>query len=260
MLQDDARRSIGQEPMLGVFLWPAVLGRSSLEDAIAHRIASRLASDALPAGAIQAAFADMFDQLPANTVALYRDLEAIFDRDPACERPLEPVMYFKGFQALQTHRLAHSLWREGRRDLALILQSRSSEVFQTDIHPAMSLGQGIMLDHATGFVAASEVVIEDDVSILQGVTLAGIEGDRTGHPIVRRGSLIGADAAILGAVEIGAYARVAAGSLVLADVPYCSTVAGVPARVVGTGGCPEPAKLMDQSLVASAYASFAYSI
>jgi serine O-acetyltransferase len=259
-LREDARRAIGQEPMLYGFLWPAILGQSSLEEAVAHRIAARLGSSVLSEYSIEGAFADMFEAAPETAAALRRDLAAIFERDPACERPIEPVMYFKGYHALQAHRLAHHLWREGRRDLALVLQSRSSEVFQTDIHPGLTLGQGVMLDHATGFVAAGEVVIEDDVSILQGVTLAGIEGERSGHPVIRRGSLIGADATILGPVEVGAFARVASGSVVLADVPFCSTVAGIPARVVGTGGCPEPARLMDQSLSASAYASFAYSI
>jgi serine O-acetyltransferase len=162
---------------------------------------------------------------------------AVVDRDPACDRVIEPVLYFKGFHAIQTHRLAHWLWRQGRKDFALYLQSRASEVFQTDIHPAARVGKGIFLDHATGLVVGSTAVIEDDVSMLQGVTLGGT-GKETGdrHPKIRRGVLIGAGAKILGNIEIGQCVRVAAGSVVLQAVPRNSTVAGVPARVVGTAG------------------------
>jgi len=177
------------------------------------------------------------------------DIIAVADRDPACTRLMEPVLYFKGFHAIQTHRLAHWLWHQGRRDFALYLQSLSSEVFQTDIHPAARIGRGIFLDHATGLVVGSIAVIEDDVSMLQGVTLGGTGkqgGDR--HPKIRHGVLIGAGAKILGNIEVGRCARVAAGSVVLQPVPCHSTVAGVPAKVVGTAGCAEPARSMDQIL------------
>lgn len=249
------------EPMLGGFLWPTVLGRASLEEAVARRVAMRLGNDVLSADLVQETFAEAFAAAPELAAALRTDLRAILERDPACERVLEPVLYFKGFHALETHRLAHWLWRGGRRDLALLLQSRSSEIFQTDIHPAASFGEGVFLDHATGIVAGETVIVEDDVSILQGVTLGGTGSDRRArHPVIRRGTLIGADAAVLGSVEIGAFSRIAAGSVVLEDVPACATVAGVPARIVGTGGCPEPARLMDQRLEGAAYASFAYAI
>ena len=157
------------------------------------------------------------------------------------------IAYFKGFHAIQAHRLAHWLWEQGRRDYALYLQSRSSEVFQTDIHPGARMGKGIFLDHATGLVVGGTAVIEDDVSILHGVTLGGTgkdAGDR--HPKVRHGVLIGAGAKILGNLEIGCCSRIAAGSVVLQAVPEATTVAGVPARVVGKAGCREPARLMDQ--------------
>lgn len=171
----------------------------------------------------------------------------MLDRDPAAARAIEPVLYFKGFHAIQAHRLAHWYWTSGRRDLALYLQSRSSEVFQTDIHPAARIGRGIFLDHATGVVVGSTAVIEDDVSILHAVTLGGTGkqgSDR--HPKIRRGVMIGAGAKILGNIEVGEYARVAAGSVVLRPVPAHTTVVGVPARVVGTAGCAEPARAMDQ--------------
>jgi serine O-acetyltransferase len=159
------------------------------------------------------------------------------------------VLYFKGFHAVQTHRLAHWLWGKGRKDFAYYLQSRSSAVFQTDIHPAVPIGRGIFLDHATGLVVGGTAVIEDDVSMLQDVTLGGTgktDGDR--HPKIRRGVMIGAGAKVLGNIEVGCCARIAAGSVVLKAVPAQTTVAGVPARVVGTAGCPEPARSMDQLL------------
>ena len=160
-----------------------------------------------------------------------------------------PVLYFKGFHAIQTHRLAHWLWNEGRRDFALYLQSRSSAAFQTDINPAARMGKGIFIDHATGVVIGETAVVEDDVSLLHAVTLGGT-GKETGdrHPKIRHGVLIGAGAKILGNIEVGHCARVAAGSVVLNDVPSAKTVAGVPARVVGESGCSEPSRSMDQTL------------
>jgi len=174
---------------------------------------------------------------------------AVADRDPACTRFVEPLLYFKGYHALQTHRFAHALMRQGRKDFAFYLQSRSSEIFQTDINPDARIGRGVFLDHATGLVVGQTAVIEDDVSILQGVTLGGTgkaTGDR--HPKIRRGVLIGAGAKILGNIEVGQCARVAAGSVVLKDVPRNVTVAGVPAKIVGESGCAEPARTMDQIL------------
>jgi len=176
-------------------------------------------------------------------------VQAVYDRDPACTRFLEPVLYFKGFHALQTQRLSNWLYRRGRHDFALYLQSKASEVFQVDIHPAVPIGKGIFIDHATGVVVGSTAVIEDDVSILQNVTLGGT-GKETGdrHPKIRRGVLIGAGAKILGNIEIGHCSRVAAGSVVLQPVPPNATVAGVPARVVGRAPCAEPARSMDHRL------------
>jgi serine O-acetyltransferase len=176
------------------------------------------------------------------------DIQAVYDRDPACGRFIEPVLFFKGFHALQTHRLAHWLWLEGRKDFALYIQSRSSAIFQVDINPATNVGQGVFLDHATGIVIGETAVVEDDVSILQGVTLGGT-GKETGdrHPKIRRGVLIGAGAKILGNIEVGRCSRVAAGSVVLQPVPPNKTVAGVPARVIGESGCSEPSRVMDQT-------------
>ncbi len=176
-------------------------------------------------------------------------MHADHDRDPATSRFIDPLLYFKGFHALQTHRLAHWLYRKGRKDFAYYLQSRSSAVFQTDINPTAKIGRGIFLDHATGFVCGETAVIEDDVSILHGVTLGGTgKENEDRHPKIRQGVMIGAGAKILGNVEIGKGAKVGAGSVVLNPVPAHCTVAGVPARVVGCPQEAEPALSMNHGL------------
>jgi serine O-acetyltransferase len=209
----------------------------------------RVAHPALSADLVEQAYDEALADDSEIAIGMRADVAAVLDRDPACYRVLEPVLYFKGFHALQCHRLANWLWRKGRRDFALYLQSRSSEVFQTDINPAAKIGKGIFLDHATGLVVGETAVIEDDVSMLHSVTLGGTGkqgGDR--HPKIRKGVLLGAGAKILGNIEVGQCSRVAAGSVVLASVPRNKTVAGVPAKVVGEAGCAEPSRSMDQIL------------
>ena len=240
---------VASEPALAGFVYTYILNHERLEDAVAHRIADRLDSPAFDGDLINRAFAEMLGADHAYPVALRADLVAVYDRDPACTRFLEPVLYFKGFHAIQTHRLAHWLHGTKRRDFAFLLQSQASQVFQVDINPAVPMGRGIFIDHGTGVVVGETAVIEDDVSILQNVTLGGTgkeSGDR--HPKIRRGVLIGAGAKILGNIEIGRCSRVAAGSVVLKAVPPNATVAGVPAKVVGQAGCAEPARSMDQVL------------
>jgi serine O-acetyltransferase len=246
-LRQEAEAVRTGEPSLAGMVLATILQQRSLEAAVAHRIAERLDHPDLSASLIRQAFAEFSEAHSGFRDILRADIMAVLDRDPACARVIEPVLYFKGFHAIETHRLAHWLWTSGRRDFALYLQSRASAVFQTDIHPAVPMGRGVFFDHATGLVVGETAVIEDDVSILQGVTLGGTgkeHGDR--HPKIRRGVLIGAGAKILGNIEIGSCARVAAGSVVLQPVPPCKTVAGVPARVVGEAGCAEPARSMDQ--------------
>jgi serine O-acetyltransferase len=247
-VQRDAREIVRSEPAMASFVHATVLNHERLEDAIVHRIADRLANHVVSGEVIRCTFYDALADDASIGEAMRFDLAAVYDRDPACLRHIEAVLYFKGFHALQAHRLAHWLWDRDRGDLALYLQSRSSEVFQTDIHPAVPIGRGIFLDHATGLVVGGTALIEDNVSILQEVTLGGTgkeRGDR--HPKVRCGVLIGAGAKILGNIEIGAGSKVAAGSVVLHEVPPGSTVAGVPARVIGGAGPKEPARLMDQT-------------
>jgi len=248
-IRQEADEAAGRDPALASFLMTAVLNHDTFEGAVVHRIAERLDHGDVPGALIRQAYEDVIARDAAIGHAFRGDLIAVLDRDPACLRAMEPLLYFKGFHALQTHRLAHALLRSGRRDFALYLQSRSSSVFGVDINPAARIGKGVFLDHATGLVVGETCVIEDDVSILQGVTLGGT-GKETGdrHPKIRHGVLIGAGAKILGNIEIGHCARVAAGSVVLAPVPHNKTVAGVPARIVGEAGCAEPARDMNQIL------------
>ncbi|MFY8038057.1 MAG: serine O-acetyltransferase [Bosea sp. (in: a-proteobacteria)] len=248
-VRQEAERLIEAEPTLAGFVLSTILNQPGLDHAIAHRVAARLGHPVVPADLIVQTFDEALSRDATIAEGFRADMAAVVDRDPACTRLIEPLLYFKGFHALQTHRLAHWLWMRNRTDLALYLQSRSSEVFQTDIHPAARIGRGVFLDHATGLVVGSTAVIGDNVSLLQDVTLGGTgkeKGDR--HPKIRSGVLIGAGAKILGNIEVGECARVAAGSVVLVSVPRNSTVAGVPAKVVGEAGCAEPARAMDQLL------------
>lgn len=248
-LRREAEQAIETEPALAGLMLSSILNQPSFEAAVSHRVAARLAHPALSADLIEQAFAEAIAADPEISLGFRADIVAVVDRDPACNRLIEPLLFFKGFHALQGHRLAHWLLKQGRRDFALYLQSRSSEVFQTDINPNARIGKGIFLDHATGLVVGETAVIEDDVSMLQDVTLGGTGkegGDR--HPKIRKGVLIGAGAKVLGNIEVGQCARIAAGSVVLAEVPRNKTVAGVPAKVVGEAGCAEPARSMDQIL------------
>ncbi len=248
-VRDEALGAVGRDPLLAAFLYSTILNQESLEEAVIHRISARLDHQDVGSDMILHAFKEMLRGQPDWSTTVRADIQAYYDRDPACDRFIMPVLYFKGFHAIQTHRLAHWLWNQGRRDFALYLQSRSSAVFQTDINPAARMGKGIFIDHATGLVVGETAVIEDNVSILHGVTLGGTGkagGDR--HPKIRYGVLIGAGAKILGNIEVGHCAKIAAGSVVLSPVPNNKTVAGVPARVVGETGCDQPSRHMDQLL------------
>jgi len=248
-VRHEAEEVVRREPELATFIYSTILHHDSLEAAVVHRASERLHHADVSGEMIRQAYEEALRDEPQIGEAFRADIVATVDRDPAADRFIEPVLYFKGFHAIVTHRLAHWLWRHQRKDFALYLQSRSSAVFATDINPNVPMGRGIFLDHATGLVIGETAVVEDDVSILQDVTLGGTgkeDGDR--HPKIRRGVLIGAGAKILGNIEVGHCARIAAGSVVLKSVPNNMTVAGVPARVVGSAGCPEPSRFMDQML------------
>lgn len=246
-IRDAAAQLAASEPVLASLLYATVLNQSRLEDALAYLLSQRLSTVETPALATQQLIEAAFADDPEIGAALRSDLVAVFDRDPACKSYLEPLLYFKGFQALQGYRIANWLLRRGRRGLAMYLQSRISEVFAVDINPAARIGRGILIDHGTGVIIGETAVVEDGVSLLQGVTLGGTgkeSGDR--HPKIRKGSLIGANATILGNIEVGECARVGAGSVVLIDVPAHCTAAGVPAKIVGCAGSDAPARDMQQ--------------
>jgi serine O-acetyltransferase len=248
-VREDAEEITRREPELATFIYENILHHGTLEDAVVHRVSQRLEHADVSGDMIRQAFSEALEDDPSLGLAFRADIVATVDRDPAANRLIEPVLYFKGFHAIQTHRLAHWLAGKGRKDFALYLQSRSSAAFQCDINPAAKIGRGIFLDHATGLVVGETAVIEDDVSILHGVTLGGTGKEHEErHPKIRHGVLIGAGAKILGNIEVGHCARIAAGSVVIKPVPNNVTVAGVPAKVVGEAGCPEPSRAMDQML------------
>ena len=235
------------EAMLASYLYACVLNHSSLDQALSYLLAAKLASPYLCAMSLRDVITQALDSSPAVRRAVRRDLCAVLDRDPAARGLAQPFLHYKGFHALESYRVAHWLWEEGRESLAFFLQNRISEVFAVDIHPAARIGEGILIDHGTGVVIGETAVVGDDVSMLHEVTLGGTgkeSGDR--HPKVGNGVLIGAGAKILGNVRVGDGSKVAACSVVLQEVPPHATVAGVPARIVGQPLSTEPALQMDQ--------------
>jgi serine O-acetyltransferase len=219
-LRIEAATAAAEEPILASLLNATILNHASFADALSYHLAQKLGG---------------------------ADMNALQMRDPACLSYLQPFLYYKGFSALQAHRVAHHLWHNGRETLAFHLQSRVSELLQVDIHPAATLGQAIFMDHATGIVIGETAVVGDNVSMLHNVTLGGTGkegGDR--HPKIAAGVLIGAGAKVLGNIRVGEGARIASGSVVLHDVPAGCTVAGIPAKAVGGPCCENPADSMDQ--------------
>lgn len=246
-LRIEAWSEFDLEPSLRRLLLEAILDQRSLEVALSHLLAAKLSNLWTSTDCLQSTLLEIFSGSPQILAAIRRDLMAIRERDPVAGGVLRPFLFFKGFHALQAHRVTHGLWVQGRELLAVQLQNRISEVFGVDIHPAARIGAGVMMDHATSIVIGETSVIEDNVSILHEVTLGGT-GKETGdrHPKVRHGVLIGAGAKLLGNIEIGADSKVGAGSVVLDSVPPRCTVAGVPARIVGRASGPSPALEMDQ--------------
>ena len=245
-LRRQAGDAAEREPLLAPVMRRAVLDRQDLPDALCHVLAGDLATATVSEGPLAARFMELHRADPALALAAVEDVQAVMDRDPATTEPLQPLLYYKGFKALQAHRLGHVLWQDGGRDLALWLQSRNSVLFGVDIHPAARIGTGVMIDHAHAIVIGETAVVGNHVSMLHAVTLGGTGkagGDR--HPKIGDGVLIGAGAKVLGNITVGRNSRIAAGSVVLEDVPPCKTVAGIPARIVGDGGCETPADRME---------------
>ncbi|TCP61935.1 serine O-acetyltransferase [Rhodovulum bhavnagarense] len=246
---DEAEAAVRAEPLLGALIHGGLLHHEGLEDALAYRFALKLSSGEMSAQLLREIADAAYGADRALGKAARADLMAVYERDPACHRFIQPILFFKGFQALQAYRVAHHLWGAGRRDMAYLVQMRVSEMFGVDIHPAARLGQGIMIDHAHSIVIGETAVVGDNVSMLHSVTLGGTgkeEEDR--HPKIGDGVLIGAGAKVLGNIRVGCCSRIAAGSVVLSDVPPNSTVAGVPARIVGEAGCAQPSMMMDHRL------------
>jgi serine O-acetyltransferase len=248
-LRTQAEQLAESEPALASFAHATILKHERLEQALSYHLAKRIGDDELSPMQVREIFEEAFAADPAIGEAVRADLSAVFQRDPACHSYVQAFLFFKGFHALQSHRAAHWLWRSGRSWMAYFFQNRVSDLFAVDIHPAARFGRGVFMDHATGVVVGETAVVEDDVSMLHGVLLGGTGKEREDrHPKVRRGVLIGSGAKILGNIEIGEYSRVGAGSVVLKAVPPRTTVAGVPARVIGKAGSARPSQDMDHSL------------
>lgn len=253
-LRNEAERAAMTEPGLASLMNAVILKHDRLGAALSYQLARKLGDQEMRAMSVREICDDAYAADPSLVEAAQADLRAVFERDPACRGYLQPFLYFKGFLSIQVHRIANHLWRFERETLAFYFQSRASELFQVDIHPNAKLGRGLFFDHGTGIVVGETAVIGDDVSMLHGVTLGGTgaeRGDR--HPKIGKGVLLGAGAKVLGNIEIGDYAKVASGSVVLKPVPSGCTAAGVPARLVNCPTCPEPARTMDHTLADEVY-------
>ncbi|WP_143870616.1 serine O-acetyltransferase [Catenovulum sediminis] len=249
VMQNEAKQMAEAEPLLASYIDKCILQHQSMDVAVAFVLAQKLADDVMPQTKLWQLFTEFYQQQTDILEVVAFDIRAVFERDPAIQSYLTVLLHLKGFQAIQVHRLAHHLWNLKRKDLALFIQSRNSQVLAVDIHPACRMGKGVMFDHATGIVVGETAVIEDNVSILQSVTLGGTgneSGDR--HPKIRHGVMIGAGAKVLGNIEVGCNSKVGAGSVILKDVHPHTTVVGVPAKQVGIPRCAEPCRSMQQNI------------
>jgi len=248
-IRQEAHEIVEHEPILGGLVHSGILHHPSLERALAFRMSLKLASGEMSDQILREIVDEAYRSDESLGAAARADIVAVYERDPACHRFIQPVLFFKGFQGIQAYRVAHWLWGHGRKELAYFVQMRVSEMFGIDIHPAARIGQGIMIDHAHSIVIGETAVVGDNVSMLHSVTLGGTgKSDGVRHPTIEDGVLIGAGAKVLGNIRVGYCTRIAAGSVVLKDVPPCKTVAGVPARIVGEAGCAQPSVTMDQLL------------
>jgi serine O-acetyltransferase len=250
-LRAEAQAVARDEPGLASLVNAVILSHSDLASALSYQLARKLGDQELRAMSLREVAQEAYSTDPCMVADAEADLQAVYERDPACKGYIQPFLHFKGFQALQTHRVAHWLWVRGRESLAFYLQSRMSELFQVDIHPAAEIGEGAFFDHGTGIVIGETARVGRDVSMLHGVTLGGTgaeRGDR--HPKVGNGVLLGAGAKVLGNITIGDNAKIASGSVVLIPVPAGCTAAGVPARLVRCPTCDEPARTMDHTIAA----------
>lgn len=257
IIRQETSSAVQAEPMLASFLHMTVLRHDSLARVLAFHLSSKLANPTMDARALYELFTRALESDEQIIQSVISDIQACYERDPACDQYSLPLLYFKGFHAIQAHRINHCLWKENRKTLAYFLQNRASEVFGVDIHPAARFGHGIMFDHGTGIVIGETAVLGNDISILHGVTLGG-SGKETGdrHPKISDGVMIGANASILGNIRVNECAKIGAGSVVVADVPAYTTVVGVPAKAVANKSRNKPSEEMDQSFVADLYYDF----
>jgi serine O-acetyltransferase len=237
-LREEAEKAAIKEPLMEQLFYEAILKHTAFKESLTYRLATKLGGRILTAEAWVKIFEEAIllngnDHAPTLAFAASIDLIATLERDPACDSILTAFMYFKGYKALQIYRVSHALWRASRKELASLMQSRSSEVFSVDIHPAARIGKGFMVDHATGLVIGETAVIGDNCSFLHGVTLGGTgkdSGDR--HPKIGHNVSIGANASILGNIKIGDDCKIGAGAVVLKSVPSGATAVGSPARII----------------------------
>ena len=245
----EAKEIVENEPLMASLVHAGVLYHQTFQSVLSYRLAHKLASEEMSDLILREILDKAYADDPALIEAALADMMAVYERDPACHRFIQPLLFFKGYLSLQCYRIAHYMWTRGRADMAYFVQMRTSEIFGVDIHPGARMGKGIMIDHAHSIVIGETAVVGDNVSMLHSVTLGGTgkeEEDR--HPKIGDGVLIGAGAKVLGNIKVGHCSRIAAGSVVLEEVPPCKTVAGVPARIVGEAGCDQPSVAMDQLL------------
>jgi len=250
LVRKEAELGRDREVSLSKLYREAILGHSSFSRALSFILSDKLACINTSSCDLDKVFEESFAESPALISYAISDLNAVLDRDPACDSYLLPLLFFKGFHGLQVHRVSNYLWNQGREHMALLLQSLSSLVFGIDIHPAATIGSGIQFDHATGIVIGETCVIGDNVTIMQNVTLGGTGnevGDR--HPKVDHHVLISAGAIVLGNIHLGAGAKIAAGSVVLKDVAPHTTVAGIPAKTVGNPKSSSPAHDLSHNIL-----------
>ena len=248
-IRSESEVAVKNEPLLGAFLHKNVLQHETIENALAHRISLKLASQEMSEHYLRDFCNNAFKEDGKLAASARADIMATYERDPACHRFLQPLLFFKGFQAVQAYRIANNMWQNDRKDIAYYMQSRISEVFGIDIHPGAIIGQGLMIDHAHSIVIGETAIVGNNVSMLHSVTLGGTGKEKEDrHPKIEDGVLVGAGAKVLGNIKVGYCSRIAAGSVVLDSVPPKSTVAGVPAKVVGEAGCDNPSLTMDQLL------------
>ena len=246
-IRREAEELARQEPLMASIVHATVLNHKTLEDALSYRIAQKLSSEDMPSLLLREMCDQAYSDRPEIGIAARADIVAVYERDPFCDRMIQPLLYFKGFIGIQTYRIAHWLWNQGRKDLAMFIQMRCSQLFSMDINPAARIGKGLMIDHAHAIVIGETAVVGDDVSMLHSVTLGGTgKDDEDRHPKIGDGVLIGAGAKVLGNIRVGNCSRIAAGSVVLKEVPPGKTVAGIPAKIVGEAGCDRPSHSMNQ--------------